>query len=268
MNIIRTAALVGLLGLAAPAALAVQTEDPPIEAVAPDQAQPDAAYAALMEEYETALYAWYDQLDAVQERNEAGAKEAYPESPDAAFYPRFWALAERGQIDARLWCLGNFGFSEVPEERRMVTKLRLYLDLIDNSHKTHGEALLQTISGETDAWGDSLGRELAFALLDELAVVSGNPDLAAQVLYEKGSALEWSGEEFAFDLAVEQYELLAERFPEHQLAARAAGKIFAAENLQIGMQVPDIVGVDVDGKPLKLSDYEGKVAVIDFWGFW
>jgi len=268
MKIIRCAALVGLLGLATPAALAVQTYHPPTDVVNPEQAQVDSAHAALMEEYQTALYAWYDQLDAVQERNEAGAEEVYPESPDGAFYPRFWALAERGQIDARLWCLGNFGFSEVPEERRMVTKLRLYLDLIDNSHKTHGLELLRTISGEADDWGESLGRELAFALLDELAVISGNPELTAQVLYAKGSALEASNEEFAFDLAVEQYELLAERFPEHELATRAAGKIFAAENLQIGMDVPDIVGVDVDGKPLKLSDFAGKVAVINFWGFW
>lgn len=31
---------------------------------------------------------------------------------------------------------------------------------------------------------------------------------------------------------------------------------------------PDIVGEDVDGKEFKLSDYRGKVVVLDFWGFW
>ena len=105
-------------------------------------------------------------------------------------------------------------------------------------------------------------------LLDELAIVSGNPDLAAQVLYTKASNYEWSGEEHADALALEQYELLMERFPDHELAMRAEGKIFAAENLQIGMEVPDIVGKDVDGNDLKLSDHRGKVAVINFWGFW
>lgn len=269
MSMLRSAALIGLLGLTAPPALAVQIEsDPPTEVVNPEKAAVEAAYAALMEEYMTATYAWYDELDAVQARNEKGAGEQYPESPDGAFYPRFWALAEQGQIDARLWCLGNFGFSETPKERRKVAKLRHYLDLIDHHHESHGEALIRTISGEAEDWGDSLGRELAFALLDELAAVSGDPNLAAQAIYTKASALEWSGEENAEDLALQQYELLSERYPDHELAKRAQGKIFAAENLQIGMEVPDIVGVDVDGKPLKLSDYAGKVAVIDFWGFW
>lgn len=44
--------------------------------------------------------------------------------------------------------------------------------------------------------------------------------------------------------------------------------IFEKENLQIGMKVPDIEGEDIDGVEFKLSDYEGKVVVIDFWGDW
>lgn len=36
----------------------------------------------------------------------------------------------------------------------------------------------------------------------------------------------------------------------------------------VGQPAPDIVGVDLDGKPLKLSDYRGKVVVVDFWGYW
>jgi hypothetical protein len=36
----------------------------------------------------------------------------------------------------------------------------------------------------------------------------------------------------------------------------------------IGKPVPDIAGDDLDGKPFKLSDYKGKVVLLDFWGFW
>ncbi len=43
---------------------------------------------------------------------------------------------------------------------------------------------------------------------------------------------------------------------------------FEADNLQIGMEAPDIEGVDTDGVGFKLSDYRGKVVVLDFWGFW
>lgn len=41
-----------------------------------------------------------------------------------------------------------------------------------------------------------------------------------------------------------------------------------AKKLEIGKPVPDIVGEDVDGIEFKLSDYKGKVVVLDFWGDW
>lgn len=43
---------------------------------------------------------------------------------------------------------------------------------------------------------------------------------------------------------------------------------FVAERLQIGMEVPEIIGEDLAGVEFKLSDYRGKVVVLDFWGFW
>ena len=56
--------------------------------------------------------------------------------------------------------------------------------------------------------------------------------------------------------------------PNTTLADRIAGPAFEKERLQIGMTAPDIVGEDVDGVKFKLSDYRGKVLVVDFWGFW
>lgn len=37
---------------------------------------------------------------------------------------------------------------------------------------------------------------------------------------------------------------------------------------RVGQTAPEIAGEDVDGKEFKLSDYRGKVVVLDFWGFW
>jgi hypothetical protein len=52
------------------------------------------------------------------------------------------------------------------------------------------------------------------------------------------------------------------------LADRIDAPKFIEQRLQIGMVAPDIEGEDVDGVPFKLSDYRGKVVVLDFWGFW
>ena len=41
-----------------------------------------------------------------------------------------------------------------------------------------------------------------------------------------------------------------------------------AESLAVGSPAPEIRGQDVDGVPFKLSDYRGKVVILDFWGLW
>jgi hypothetical protein len=49
--------------------------------------------------------------------------------------------------------------------------------------------------------------------------------------------------------------------------AQLAG-IKAMANLVVGKEAPDIVGPDADGKEFKLSDYRGKVVLLDFWAHW
>jgi hypothetical protein len=44
--------------------------------------------------------------------------------------------------------------------------------------------------------------------------------------------------------------------------------LFRMRHLQPGKPAPEIVGEDIDGKPMKLSDFRGKVVLLDFWGHW
>ena len=41
-----------------------------------------------------------------------------------------------------------------------------------------------------------------------------------------------------------------------------------SEGRRVGQQAPDIVGSDENGVPVKLSDYRGKVVLVDFWATW
>lgn len=50
--------------------------------------------------------------------------------------------------------------------------------------------------------------------------------------------------------------------------AAAKQQLFAIRNLAIGAVAPEIEGRDIDGNTLKLSDYRGRVVVLDFWGHW
>jgi hypothetical protein len=48
----------------------------------------------------------------------------------------------------------------------------------------------------------------------------------------------------------------------------AKAELFEARHLGMGKEAPEIEGEDIDGKKFKLSDYRGKVVVLDFWGHW
>jgi len=52
------------------------------------------------------------------------------------------------------------------------------------------------------------------------------------------------------------------------LAQQFQDALYLLENLSIGKEAPEIEAEDLDGKRFKLSDYRGKVVVLDFWGNW
>ena len=54
----------------------------------------------------------------------------------------------------------------------------------------------------------------------------------------------------------------------NQQPANPLGPQLGGIGRQIGQTAPEIEGEDIDGQRFKLSDYRGKVVVLDFWGDW
>ena len=48
----------------------------------------------------------------------------------------------------------------------------------------------------------------------------------------------------------------------------AGGVPFELEHLAVDLPVPDLEGNDLEGVSFKLSDYRGKVVLLDFWAHW
>lgn len=48
----------------------------------------------------------------------------------------------------------------------------------------------------------------------------------------------------------------------------AKATLFEIRHLSVGKPAPEIEGEDLDGAKFKLSDYKGKVVLLDFWGDW
>ena len=53
--------------------------------------------------------------------------------------------------------------------------------------------------------------------------------------------------------------------PNGKLAER---ELKVLQTIRVGKEAPDIKGPDLDGKDFKLTDYRGKVVLLDFWGHW
>jgi hypothetical protein len=57
-------------------------------------------------------------------------------------------------------------------------------------------------------------------------------------------------------------------FPSCGKSLRPSGPSSVGQDLAVGQPAPEIQGADLDGVAFKLSDYRGKVVVLDFWGHW
>jgi len=128
-----------------------------------------------------------------------------------------------------------------------------------------------------------VGAEAADALLAKIASENKDDQVKAWALYQQGNLLraarmtdeqkakmtdEQKAKADAQKTKMAELHAAAEKLAKGDLADRIAAPRFQQEHLQIGMQVPEIVGEDIDAVPFKLSDYRGKVVVIDFWGYW
>ena len=56
--------------------------------------------------------------------------------------------------------------------------------------------------------------------------------------------------------------------PRGTLGEQAAPALFEMQNLSVGKVAPEIAAEDIEGIDFKLSDYRGKVVMLDFWGHW
>jgi thiol-disulfide isomerase/thioredoxin len=75
----------------------------------------------------------------------------------------------------------------------------------------------------------------------------------------------WNGRPITAEERRQAERMLSDK---QTLAQAAEARLDDMFNLVVGKPAPEIVGVDFDGKPLKLSDYRGKVVALVFWATW
>ena len=161
-------------------------------------------------------------------------------------------------------------------------------DMCDMLAQGDGSALLPKLLASSPHL-DVRGRA-CFAMAEGLKNdIQNAADIKSQSQAELDSMKSWLGaERFAalskLDVQATQkqieelYDRVAKEFADVKLYAGSKrettlGKLAAAElneihNLAVGKTTPEIEGVDLDSVAFKLSDYRGKVVLLDFWGNW
>jgi hypothetical protein len=101
-------------------------------------------------------------------------------------------------------------------------------------------------------------------LANEFAGLFGKEYLAGLLRRDHDQAV--AQIEAVFERAARQYG--DAKLPDGDtVAERANVELFGLRHLTVGKEAPDIDGEDEDGKRFKLSDYRGKVVLLDFWSF-
>lgn len=100
--------------------------------------------------------------------------------------------------------------------------------------------------------------------------VAGNPQMAEyfsdHLTYIEGFEPKEGEVVQLYSTVIDKYSQVSSRGG--TLGESASAALFEMQRLQVGMEAPDIEGADLDGVDFKLTDYRGKVVLLDFWGNW
>jgi hypothetical protein len=268
----------------------------------PNKSTPSQQYQALVKEYETAEKEFRN-ASAKTKTTQTQKKTMQGKDPTDKFARRFLELAEKNAkdpaaLDALTWIVTHGGAVNKSDIRSPQSQARKIL-LRNHVQSERMERLCQTLGSSLDE--DS--QQLLHAVLEKskhrpsqaqacLALAQqaeGRLSLAQQFKDEPVSvrryqpilgtkavaALVKAGPDKIKKEAEEFYQQAIEYFADvkdsdgGKVGEIAKSKLDALRlPIAVGNPAPDIVGEDIDGKQFKLSDYRGKVILLDFWGNW
>ena len=271
-----------------------KTDPPAKKADSGDEAAatPAEQYKALVAEYQTGYQKWLTEARAASLEGKAVDMTSRP-NPQA-FAGKFLALAEENAgepvaADALFWIASNVRSG--PEAKKAIAVLfEKYPDskhigpacamLGNNLSKTSADALQNVIKTHPNT---EVQGQACYALagmykrLLSLAPMLEDEERAKQIAsfygddfipFVKSKDVDETNAEIEalFETISSKYaDVKSRRGTLGELAKR---ELFELRNLSVGCDVPDIVAEDVDGTEFKLSDYRGKVVLLDFWGDW
>jgi hypothetical protein len=223
---------------------------------------PQAAYQELAKSFSQAMSAWQEDLQAkIKAAQAAGERvpRAASAPPTKEFIDSAQELAQQyaGKDDAVPFL--GFILKNASGERNAV---KWAVKTLATDH-VESKAI-----GDVVDYLPKVARMAGRAAMTLLSDVADNhADKAVRVKALLARARQY-GAESESAKAVADLELVKTLTTDADLLEEAKEALAEVSKLAIGTVAPEIEGVDIDGVAFKLSDYRGKVVLLDFWGFW
>ncbi len=246
--------------------------------------------AALVVQAQTANPEWTKKYDAIVGRFDKAQKD-FTESlkkiedeaerdkleenrPGEQFIPEFQTLAREAKgsdVAVNSWFRVAEIATDFGRKEDVVESVKALVDGYVTS------PLMEKLPGmAAGRMGALLGKENAESALKTLAEKSPHKPVQAAALYsvatrmmnEKKASPERQAEARTILAKVQKEYTGVVNSRKQDYGVMAEAILFELDNLQIGKVAPDFEVTDENGVKFKLSDYRGKVVVLDFWGIW
>lgn len=221
--------------------------------------------ARLTREFDAAARKWRNDVREAKKQGPEAEKAARARHPVHEFWPRFEAAAAAGDGRALVWMVE--ACEDLLERRAEVVARKG--ELVERLLREHADApwaaehLVEMLPRQKVYFDETWVR----ARLEQLASATKRRETAAAAWYALAQRL--TGSKATADERKRGEELLA-RIEKDYAGTKAAAALEekkSAADYDVGGK-PDFEAVDADGVAFKLSDYRGKVVLLDFWGFW
>ena len=227
----------------------------------------------LVNKWKAAQQAFYDEYRKA--KTEAERTAVMQKEPKAADHlPAFIEVAEQSAgtetaAKAWMWVLQLAAQAEDDE----VTNVAIESLMRDHvSSKEIGD-----LPNQLSMLSRKLGVEKSEALLRQLIEKTDAPPVKGAAMYSLAALIDEQDPPAGSERAQEVRKLMesvAKDYAEvkdgrgRPIGKRAEGWLFEKDHLQVGNTAPEVEATDLSGVAFKLSDYRGKVVLLDFWGNW
>jgi hypothetical protein len=254
-------------------AFAFAQGDKPAPAPGAQAGTPSASQQKLDEilaRYEKALAAWEKTLDDVKTAEEYSA--ANEKRPGNEFLDELEPVAREAKgtpTAAQAWAKYAEIASILGNVKQVATAVKILVEEhVDSPLLSPISSMIANAKVMKFSEGEPLIRRLIEKSPDKAVQASAMFVLGTKLLGGKSPKPERVAEGRALLEKLQKDYAGVKTLRGQEYAAVAEGYLFELDYLQIGKTPPDFEVTDENGVKFKLSDYRGKVVVIDFWGNW